>query len=110
MWQPIYHKLLGWAKLSRRVAGSHKRMEITVETDQILVICRSQATRGWCAECGREVEMVTLDEAGALSGGDAQTPKPQAMLPGRGDGRGWHWSQAADGTPLICLESLLRAK
>jgi hypothetical protein len=26
---------------------------------------------------------------------------------GTEDGRGWHWSEALDGSPLLCLESLL---
>jgi hypothetical protein len=110
MWRPIYHGFLRWAKLSRRIAGTYKRTEVTVETDQILVIQRLRATQAWCAECGREVDMVTLKVAAALSAKDAQILGPQPMLPGYGEGRGWHWSQAADGTPLICLESLLRAK
>jgi hypothetical protein len=110
MWRSIYHELLRWAKLSRRTADGYKRTEIIVETDQILVLRKARFTRGWCAECGREVEMVTLIDAITLSGENALPPEPQAMLPGCGDSRGWHWSQAEDGTQLICLESLLGSK
>jgi hypothetical protein len=110
MWRPIYHEFLRWAKVSRRTANGYKRTEITVETEQILVIRNSRARRAWCVECGREVNVVTLNDAGALLGGEARTPKLQAVLPGCGDGRGWHWSEAADGTLLICLESLMRSK
>ncbi|HEX8815717.1 MAG TPA: hypothetical protein VF753_09470 [Terriglobales bacterium] len=108
MWRPIYHEFLRWAKISRRTTEGYKRTEITVETDQILVLRKSRTSRNWCAECGREVEMVTVNNAGVLTGGNAQTPKLQAVLPGGRDDRGWHWSQDADGTPLICLESLLK--
>ena len=110
MWRPIYHEFLRWAKISRRWAGTSKRTEVTVETDRILVIQRLRATRVWCAECGREVDMVTLRDAAALSAKDAPILGPQPMLPGYGDDRGWHWSRAKDGTPLICLESLLRSR
>jgi hypothetical protein len=48
--------------------------------------------------------MIDLKEAEALTG------TTQAMLSdGRAD-RGWHWSQAEDGSPLLCLESLLKSK
>jgi hypothetical protein len=110
MWRPIYHEFLRWAKISRRRAEDYKRTEITVETDRILILRKSRSERLWCAECGREVDMVTLDEAGAIFGLDAQTPKLQPAISRGEDRRGWHWSEAADGTPLICLESLLGAK
>jgi hypothetical protein len=58
--------------------------------------------------------MVGLKEAEALSGMTQPTlSRPRAtqpMLPGCGDSRGWHWSQAADGSSLVCLESVLGSK
>jgi hypothetical protein len=107
MWRPIYHEFLRWVKVSRQKAGVHKTTEITVETDQVWVLRKSRARRGWCATCGHEVDMVTLADAGTLLGWDTHTPKLQPELSGGGIDRGWHWSEAADGTPLICLESLL---
>jgi hypothetical protein len=70
--------------------------------------------------------MVGLKEAEALSGmtqptqpmiSQPLTNQPmtnqllttQPMLSGCRDGGGWHWSQAADGSPLVCLESLLKS-
>jgi hypothetical protein len=94
-----------WAK---NVAGTitvQKRTEITIETDQIVVVRKRQLpVRSWCRECGREVEMVDVKEAEALTGA------PQAMLSSAGEHRGWHWSQAEDGSPLVCLDSVLRSK
>ena len=48
--------------------------------------------------------MIDLKEAEALTG------TPQAMLScGVGD-RGWHWSEAEDGSSLVCLESVLKSQ
>jgi hypothetical protein len=116
MWQAIYHELRRWAKVSRAAAAAYRRTEITVETDQILIIRKSHSERGWCAECGREVDMVGVNDAGELTGriqhfvGRPSTGQPSStlpMLPGCGDSWGWHWSQAADGSPRVCLESVL---
>ncbi|MGD0213496.1 MAG: hypothetical protein ABSB87_09710 [Terriglobales bacterium] len=109
MWKAIYYEFRRWAKVSERAVAAYKRTEITVETDRIWIIRRSRATRGWCAECGREVDMVGLKEAEALQK-MAQPVTTQPMLPGCGDNRGWHWSEAADGSPLICLESVLKSQ
>lgn len=108
MWEAIYHEFRRWAKASRHAAAAYRRTEITVETEQIWIIRRSHTTRGWCAECGREVDMVGLKEAEALRG-TAQLPGTQPMLPGCGDSRGWHWSAASDGSPRVCLESALQS-
>jgi hypothetical protein len=54
--------------------------------------------------------MVGMREASAVLGKDTQAFTPQPMRPGLGGSRGLHWSQAADGTPMICVESLLRLK
>jgi hypothetical protein len=58
--------------------------------------------------------MVGLKEAEALSGMTqpmlSQPLTTQPTLPACGDSVGWHWSQAADGSPLVCLESLLKSR
>jgi hypothetical protein len=82
--------------------AARKRTEITIETERVVVIRRRNSRRGWCRECGREVDMVGLSDAGKLAG------TTQKML-GEGDqGQKWHVSEGADGTKLICLESLLK--
>jgi hypothetical protein len=114
MWRAIYHEFRRWAKVSERAMAAYKRTEITLETDRIWVIRRSHSRRAWCAECGREVDMVMLKEAEALSGTTqpmlSQPLTTQPMLPGCGDSRGWHGSKAADGALLVCLESLLKSR
>jgi hypothetical protein len=46
---------------------AHKRTEITVETDRVLIVRRRRALRVWCPECGREVDMAAPVEAEARS-------------------------------------------
>ena len=108
MWRVIYHEIQRWAKASRRAAAGYKRTEITVETEQVWIIRKPQPRRGWCAECGREVDMVQLDEAGVIPGRVTPPLTARPMLPGCGDSRGWHWSQAETEGPLVCLGSLLK--
>jgi hypothetical protein len=118
MWRTIYHEFRRWAKVSWEAAAASKRTEITVETDQVWIIRKAQAARGWCAECGREVDMVGVAEAVELGrtfqpltnrSSSAPLASAQPMLPGCGDSRGWHWSQAENGEPLVCLDSVLKS-
>jgi hypothetical protein len=81
----------------------HKRTEVTVETDRVLIIRRRHSTRVWCGECAREVDMVGLADASVLTGITQQGMRHGAQA------RKWHFSEGQDGTPLICLESLLQS-
>jgi len=108
MWREIYHEFRRWAKVSERAVPAYKRTEITMETDRIFIIRRAHSTRGWCSECGREVDMVRVTEAEVLRG-KAQLFSTHPMLPGCRDSRGLHWSLASDGSPLVCLESVLQS-
>lgn len=58
-----------------------KRTEITIETDQILIIRRRSSTQVWCRECGREVNIVGLGEAGVLTGMSGQALRDCAQAP-----------------------------
>jgi hypothetical protein len=82
---------------------THKRTEITVETDKVLIIRRRRSIRAWCPECGSEVDLVGLRAAEAVTGltGQALREAPKA--------RGWHVSENPDWAGCICLESLLRS-
>lgn len=68
MWREIYHEFRRWVKVSERAVAAYKRTEITMETDQITIIRGSHSTWGYCRECGREVDVVTVKEAEELQG------------------------------------------
>lgn len=82
--------------------SAHKKTEITIETERVVTI-RRRSLRARCPQCGCEVDMVGLAEAEALTGisGPAFSEYVAA--------RGWHLSQAQDGSDLICLESWLKS-
>ena len=79
-----------------------RRMQITIETDEVTIIRRRHARHVWCRECACEVEVVGMEEAGVLAG-----ITPQALR-NCGQSQEWHLSQASDGTLLVCLTSLLK--
>jgi hypothetical protein len=83
--------------------SARKRTEITIETDHILVIRRRRSTRFWCAECGREVDVIGWQEAWAFVGKEPPTAT-SGPLPD-----GWHLCTGQAGELLVCVESLLRA-
>ena len=79
---------------------AHRRIEITVETDRLLIIRRRRLVRAWCQECGGEVEMVSLGEAEALTEVSGQE------FCGFAQAHSWHLSENQEGTCFVCLESL----
>ena len=46
--------------------GTDGHERITIETERILIIAHRHVARGWCENCGREVDMRTANTAGAL--------------------------------------------
>jgi len=73
--------------------------EVTIETNQVLVITRRQVTRSRCSECGSEAEFVpqaevnaVLDRAGNRRGVEASSGSP-------------HFTKAADGSPVMRVRS-----
>ena len=77
-----------------------QRIEITVETDQVLVIRRSSA-KAWCQRCVAPVELLTTEEASTATGADLQTIRHLA------DAGPIHPVETEDGRFFICLNSLL---
>ena len=77
-------------------------MKITLETDSLLVIRGRMPLRAWCAECGAEEEMIPLDDIGVVS--NLPVIEVRAWL----ESEDLHHSTAADGAPMICLNSMLR--
>jgi hypothetical protein len=92
-----------WAKRLMGVETTQKKTEVTVETDRVLIIRRRLTKRGWCRECGCEVDMVELSEVQAL------TNKSKLELHDGSLSQKWHFSEDEDGSPLVCLESLLKS-
>ena len=92
-----------WAKRLVDAIKARKRTEITIETDQVLIIHRRQVSRAWCDECGCEVDAVGLEEAGVLS------KRLRPRLPGCIGPEDWHVCEGPGGAPLICVKSLLKS-
>ena len=84
-------------------APAYKRTEVTVETDRVVTIRRRRSIRVWCRECGRVVDAIGVEEAGALSGGKQPKVKDHAGADG------WHLCEAWDGEMLVCLDSVLKS-
>ena len=83
---------------------AHNRVEITIETERLLIIRRRRTFRAWCQECGCEVDMVGVGEAEVPAGIAGPTLRDGA------EARGWHIAQGRDGMELVCLVSLLKSK
>lgn len=77
-----------------------RKVEITIQSEQILVVRGIRAGLEWCPQCGRETDMVNLQTAGLLTRADFATVQARIQS---GD---WHRSAAADGTLRVCLVSL----
>jgi hypothetical protein len=82
-----------------RFPRRRKTEQITVETDQILVIRRQKLTRTWCDECQRHTEFIALEEINHALG---------AGLKAANAGDGLHFGKTLDGSTVVCAESLAR--
>lgn len=78
-----------------------KKTKITIESDSLLVVRGRESLRAWCPECGAEGEMIRLDGLGVIS--NLSAPEAEAWIQ-----QDLHYAQAADGAPLICLNSMLK--
>lgn len=79
-----------------------QRIEITVETDQILAIRRHRAP-AWRRQCAGQVEMLTEEEAVSAASVSLSTIHRRAE-----EGQ-LHLSETAEGRLFICLNSLLNS-
>jgi hypothetical protein len=78
-----------------------KQTTITIEKVSLLIL-RGQSSRGaWCPICAAEGDMIALENAGVISNLDRRALEQWLNS---GD---LHRSQTADGSALICLNSLL---
>jgi hypothetical protein len=92
-----------WAKRLVRAQTANRRTEITVETERVLIIRRRRVIRGWCLECRGEVDLVSLEDAGAIA---KMSPPALRCSP---QAHALHFCDGSDGVPLVCLESLLKS-
>lgn len=79
-----------------------KHMKITVETDSLLFLRGRMPLWAWCPGCGAECEMIPLDDLGVVS--NLPPPEVQAWL----ESEYLHHTTTADGSPMICLNSMLK--
>jgi len=78
----------------------HKKTQITIETDQVLIIRRRQVGKAWCCACEARVDVVRTEQTRGL----LQRTKATAE-----QARAVHFCDDSDGSALICLHSLLRS-
>jgi hypothetical protein len=76
---------------------------ITVETERLLVIRRSQTSADvWCDHCQAEVRLVGLEEAAAVAGAS------QRAIFRWAEAEEIHFTETADGRVTFCLDSISR--
>jgi hypothetical protein len=78
-----------------------KQTKITIETDSMLILRGRNSNRAWCPRCAAEVDMITLDNVGVISNLDRAAVE-EWLNSGE-----LHRSKSANGSALICLNSLL---
>jgi hypothetical protein len=77
-----------------------KRVEVTVDTDEVLVIRRpAVAILAWCGKCSAQVRMITVDQAAAAAG-----VSPRVIFRRLEAGR-IHFTETVDDV-LICANSI----
>jgi hypothetical protein len=77
-----------------------KQTTITIETKSLLILHSRSSRAAYCPDCGAEVEMIAFDDNGVISSLD-RAALEQWLNSGE-----LHHADAADGSSLICLNSL----
>jgi hypothetical protein len=78
-----------------------KLTKVTIESDSLLIVQGRSSTHAWCPQCGANAEMLAMENIGVVSNLDR--PALEAWL----NSGELHRSKAADGSPMVCLNSLL---
>jgi hypothetical protein len=77
---------------------------ITVQTSQLLIVRqRDKSIREWCEQCGKEISMVTLEQAVTV------TRRSSLALHSLIEAGQIHFAETAEGLVLICTNSLLKS-
>jgi len=79
-----------------------KETKITIESDSLLILRGRSSLRAWCPDCASEVEMIPLDGIGVIS--NLAPREVEAWI----QSEDLHHTKAADGAPLICMNSMLK--
>ena len=79
-----------------------KETKITLESDSLLILRGRSSLRAWCPDCASEVEMIPLDGIGVIS--NLAPREVEAWI----QSEDLHHTKAADGAPLICMNSMLK--
>jgi hypothetical protein len=69
----------------------------------MLMVRRTVNHRVWCQKCGRAVDAVDQTQAQALAGAS------QPLLDVDAESKRWHVIEGADGTTMVCLDSVLKS-
>ena len=81
--------------------NTKKRTKITIETERVIVLNRrSLSVRAWCQSCGKQVVMVTVDEAARAACVSARTLYRWV------EAEKLHFMETAEGGLLICYTSI----
>jgi hypothetical protein len=78
-----------------------KQTKITIETDSLLILQGRNSRSAWCPRCHADRDMIALENVGVIS--NLEQPTLEAWM----NSEELHRSHAADGSVLICLNSLL---
>jgi hypothetical protein len=78
-----------------------KHTKITIETSSLMILRDRNSRRTWCSLCEAEGEVIALEDVGIIS-----NLERSALEEWLNSGE-LHGPQAADGSMLICLNSLL---
>ena len=79
-----------------------RRLEITVETNLLVVLRGASRIPVWCGECSSMVQTISPEEAAVLANLSTRA------LYRRVEAGRLHLIEPAEQSPLICLDSLLR--
>ena len=78
-----------------------KQTKITIETESLLILKGRATNRAWCPDCAAEREVIALEDIGVISNLE------RSALDEWLNSGNLHRPQAADGSTLICLNSLI---
>ncbi len=81
--------------------GKKRRTEITIETDEVVLMRRRRGSLpAWCEGCGKQVNLLTPDGAAEAAGVTSRTIYRWV------EADKVHFAETAEGLLLICLDSL----